>query len=116
MISETTAYRRPRGGRPPPAPETHPNRALRNLLAFTSRWPAVKGARLDEDDKLLKTATRFAAWQVGLKFQEDLAGVIGRVEGMARSAERLSTALASLLQQLRGGRGATMKGKRTNAS
>jgi len=104
LISKKTPYRRSRGGNPPAKPEKHPIRALRNLVAFTSKWPAVFEAWLDHDDKLLKTATRFKSGKATDDFLEDLEGVALEVKNMAESAKKLSIQLASILRKLEGKR------------
>ena len=100
LIAETTTYRRPRGGRPPAGPEKHPNRALRNLLAFTSKWQAVRGAWLDKDDKIIKKVAQFKSGQITDDYLKDLASVVGSLEQMSASINKLATQLASLLGEL----------------
>jgi hypothetical protein len=100
LIAEKTTYRRPRGGRPPAGPEKHPNRALRNLLAFTIEWPVVCGAWLDKDDRILKNAARFKSGQMTDDYLEDLARVVVNLKKMTTSTKKLATQLASLLGEL----------------
>jgi hypothetical protein len=100
LIAEKTTYRRPRGGRSPAGPEKHPNRALRNLLAFTSKWPVVCGAWLDKHDRIRKKASRFKAGQMTDEYLEDLAKVVEDLEEMTTSTKKLATQLASLLGEL----------------
>lgn len=100
LISKETAYRRPRGGNPPAESESHPNRALRNLVTLLSKWPMVCEVWLDKNNKILKTAMQFEAGRSTDDFLMDLKAAVGDVEAMAESAKSLSARLAIIQQKL----------------
>jgi len=95
------AYRRPRGGRSPAGAEEHPNRALKSLLAFTTKWPVVVEAWLNEKGAASEMTSRLNADSVSAEFSEDLEIAIGLLKDMPLSSRQLSTILSALLPKLK---------------
>jgi len=100
LIREKVGYRRARGGRTVARPSTHPNRALRELRIWASKWPSISLAWTAGSNPVIDRARRLPPDRITDAFLADLKVVLALVEGMTSGTKTLAEDLSKLHNSL----------------